>query len=80
MRERVHGGFLAIEMGMGKTACTIAICKQNPMPTLVVAPALTCVQWSHQFSQYAPELSNAMLYCTSQRREEEALLSTDVIV
>lgn len=80
MRDRVFGGFLAIEMGMGKTACTIAACKQNPMPTLVVAPALTCVQWSHQFSQYAPELSNAMLYCTSQRREEEALLNTDVVV
>ena len=80
MAVRVHGGFLSIEMGMGKTACTIAACKQNPMPTLVVAPALTCVQWSHQFSQYAPELSNAMLYCTSQRREEEQLLGTDVVV
>lgn len=27
MRDRVFGGFLAIEMGMGKTACTIAACK-----------------------------------------------------
>ena len=78
--ELVRGGFVAMEMGMGKTACTIAVCVQNRMPTLVVAPALTCVQWKRQFSQYAPDMSIRMLYGTSQRREEQTLLNTDVIV
>mgnify|MGYP000527512839 FL=1 len=35
-----RGGFLCEQMGMGKTACTIAACKQNPMPTLVVRCSL----------------------------------------
>jgi uncharacterized membrane protein len=50
------------------------------MPTLVVAPALTCVQWCAQFSQYAPELSNTMLYCTDQKKSEASLLHMDVII
>ncbi|MEC7457895.1 MAG: SNF2-related protein, partial [Actinomycetota bacterium] len=78
--SNMKGGVIAMEMGMGKTACAIAACKQNRMPTLVVAPALTCVQWCHQFSEYAPELSNAMVYCTSQKRNQESLMLTDVVV
>ncbi len=76
----LYGGILALEMGMGKTLCAIALCKINPMPTIVVAPALNCVQWEAEFKQHAPELSVAMLYCGSQSKREKELLATDIVV
>ena len=78
--DKIYGGILALEMGMGKTICVIALCKANPMPTLVVAPPLNCVQWVSQIKQVAPEMSVKMLYCTSQAKIEHALLTTDVLV
>lgn len=76
----IHGGVLALEMGMGKTMCAIALCKERQIPTLVVAPPLCCVQWVSQTQKYAPELSVAMLYCESQSRIEQSLLQRDIIV
>jgi hypothetical protein len=58
----------------------IATCKTNPMPTLIVAPALSCIQWFKQFKDHAPELSVIILYCTPQVRDEEKILNTDIIV
>ena len=79
-RQTIYGGILALEMGMGKTLCVIATCLANRIPTLVVAPALTCVQWVAQIKQYAPQLSATMVYCEPQSKIESLLLNTDIVV
>ena len=52
-----HGGMLADEMGMGKTAQTIALIlsdykKGTRQPTLVLAPTVAIIQWKTEIEKF----------------------------
>ena len=76
----IYGGCIALEMGMGKTACVIAACSERRVPTIVVAPQLPCVQWYGQIKRFAPDLVVEMCYCTNQAKIEQQLLRADIVV
>lgn len=80
LRPFIYGGCIALEMGMGKTACVIAACRERRVPTIVVAPQLPCVQWYGQIKRFAPDLAVEMCYCTNQNKIEHRLLRADIVV
>ena len=73
---KTHGGFIAAQMGLGKTGLIIALIKSRPMLTLVVVPPQGgCVgQWVDQFRIFTPDLNVARLYC---ERQEPVLQNID---
>ena len=78
--DRIYGGMLAAEMGMGKTLTVIALYLERPMKTLVIAPQLPTVQWQDQFAKYAPHVKVKALYCEHQSKIEDEINRCDVVI
>ncbi len=68
------GGILADDMGLGKTLQTIALLLWRKRggqtaPALIVAPSSLLYNWQAELTQYAPELTVAVLEGTQTARE-----------
>ncbi len=66
-----RGGWLADEVGMGKTMVAISLILAHPPPadatnsrrtTLVVVPNSLAGQWADELARFAPSLKTAMYY------------------
>jgi SWI/SNF-related matrix-associated actin-dependent regulator 1 of chromatin subfamily A len=57
--------YLALDMGLGKTACAIAIIVANinagQKPALVVCPSSLRINWSKEFQKFAPNIKTVIL-------------------
>ncbi|KAI9218748.1 SNF2 family N-terminal domain-containing protein [Blastocladiella britannica] len=82
--EKLGGGLLADEMGMGKTISMIALMlARRVQPTLIVAPVVAMVQWSNEIAAHVkPEDGfNILIYHGAKRIKDEAELAAyDIVI
>lgn len=76
-----RASYLALDMGLGKTACAIAIAtavsRSIPgIPVLVVIPPSLRTNWVREFHKFAPDIRTAII----AGRKPERLPNADVII
>lgn len=73
----VTGGFLQMDVGLGKTVCIIALCKQGPQKkTLILVPLTIMDQWKAEFKKFAPEITVTEFYGKKRDMDGDVVLST----
>ena len=72
--------YLALDMGLGKTACAIAIAvaeaQAGNTPTLVVVPPSLRINWEREFTKFSPSTSVHII----NGNKPYALPSTDIVI
>ena len=79
------GGVLADDMGLGKTVQAIALLltvktKEEPLPTLIVAPTSVVGNWARELARFAPTLKVAMWHGADRHEQREELEGANVII
>ena len=78
--DKVYGGFISSEMGLGKSGTIVGLVKLNPVLTLIVAPPNLLEQWNSEFKKFAKNIKTRVIYCDNQDKILEELLSYSVII
>lgn len=78
------GGILADEMGLGKTIQVIAFLlaqkAQQPIKTVIVAPASLVYNWQAEIKKFAPSLTSVVVSGNRNEREELMADHYDIII
>ncbi|MSP26369.1 MAG: hypothetical protein EXR75_14685 [Myxococcales bacterium] len=79
------GGVLADDMGLGKTVQAIALLllvktKEEPLPTLIVAPTSVVGNWARELARFAPTLKVAMWHGADRHEQRTELDEANVII
>ena len=74
------GGILAMDVGLGKTVCTIALYEKRPVKTLIVSPMTLLDQWRNEIHQFLPECKVTDVYGRKRDQSGEIVLTTYGIV
>lgn len=75
-----NGGYLAVDMGLGKTRIVLEYIKTvRPKATLVVAPKIVALNtWPEQILEWAPELTYTVLHGSD--KDENIKLKRDIYI
>lgn len=75
-----NGGYLAVDMGLGKTRIVLEYIKTtSPKATLVVAPKIVALNtWPEQILEWAPELTYTVLH--GHDKDENIKLKRDIYI
>ena len=74
--ETITGGFLQMDVGLGKTICIIALYEKRPLKTLVLVPLTIMDQWKTEFSTFAPHINVTEFYGKKRDMSGDVVLST----
>jgi superfamily II DNA or RNA helicase len=78
--EDSYGGYLGLEMGIGKTVCTIALLQKRPMKTLIVVPLTIIDQWKLELSKFYPDANVTEYYGKRKNNTGNTVLTTYGVV
>lgn len=70
------GGILQMDVGLGKTVCTIALYQQHPIRTLVIVPLTLIDQWKSEINKFLPECNVTECYGRRKNLSGDIVLTT----
>ena len=80
--DKIHGGLIAQDVGMGKTVemlAHIATCKA-PGPTLVVMPTTMLGPWQTEASKHVPSLKVIKFHGPRRTKNMKDLKQADIVL
>jgi SNF2 family DNA or RNA helicase len=75
-RRNITGGFLQMDVGLGKTVCIIALCNHRPLKTLILVPLTIMDQWKTEFKKFAPLIHVTEFYGKKRDMSGDVVLTT----
>lgn len=70
------GGILQMDVGLGKTICSIALFQQLPIKTLVIVPLTLIDQWKTEIKKFLPECNVTECYGRRKNLSGDIVLTT----